>query len=241
VHASEGRRAWDPEQERVALDLAAGEHELAARIGQASGDWSFSLALARTGGSVLFRDSGLGRDDQRIASYRAYAFENTGDLANGYRLFMDTRRLGCVRCHVLTTTSGRTGDAVGPDLDGIGDRSSRRQLITSILEPSERIASGYAAVRVWTTDGRQLTGQVLKESAHELVLVDSSGEPLVLRKGEIAGRTTLAASVMPEGFDALLAPQELADLVTFLASLKGGDPFTAGLTETERRRGDQDD
>jgi hypothetical protein len=60
----------------------------------------------------------------------------------------------------------------------------------------------------------------------------------VLAVDEIAGRTTLAASVMPEGFDALLAPQELADLVTFLASLKSG---VSRPTEAERRRGSSGD
>ena len=238
VHAFEGRRPWAHDQERVGLDLEAGEHEVALLIGQSSGEWAFSLSLARTGGSVLFQDSGLGADDERIETYRAFALEHAGDLSNGYRLFMDTRRLGCVRCHVLTTTKGRTGDAVGPDLDGIGDRSNRQQLITSILEPSKRIASGYAAVHVWTKDGRQLTGQILKETARELVLVDSSGEPQVLALDEIAGRTTLAASVMPEGFDALLAPQELTDLVTFLAGLKSG---ISRPTEAERRRGSSGD
>ena len=142
LHAFDGRRSWAPDQDRLALELEAGEHEVVLRIGQGSGRWAFSVALARTGGSLLFQDSGLSVDAERLAQYRRYALEQPGDLANGYRLFMDTQRLGCVRCHVLTTTTGRTGDAVGPDLDGIGERSSRAQLITSILEPSAQIASG---------------------------------------------------------------------------------------------------
>jgi putative heme-binding domain-containing protein len=213
------------------------------RIGQGSGRWAFSVALARTGGSMLFQDSGLSVDAERLAQYQRYALEQPGDLANGYRLFMDTQRLGCVRCHVLTTTTGRIGDAVAADLDGIGERSSRAQLITSILEPSERIASGYAAERVWTIDGEELTGQILREDAKELVLVDPSGERHTLEKAEIAGRSALKASVMPEGFDALLAPEELADLVTFLEGLKGGEPRGAGAASEPfppgtRRRGE---
>jgi len=228
VHDFGGARAWGPDQDRVALELEAGEHEVLLRVGQGVGDWAFSFALLGGEGGALFRDVGLTSDDESIEAYREYAASNEGDLTNGFRLFQNTRRLGCVRCHVITTAAGGIGDRVGPDLDGLGDRYTRGQIATSILEPSRRIASGYATERIWTHDERQFAGQILSETARRLVLVDSSGEQHVLRTEEIAGRSPMQASVMPEGYQALLTRQELADLVTFLKGLKGGRPYREG-------------
>jgi putative membrane-bound dehydrogenase-like protein len=240
VHDGPHLRAWSPAQSRVELELEAGEHELLLRAQEGQVALGFSAALARRGGSALFEDAGLGTDEQRVASLGEYALRHRGDITRGYKLFNDTRRLGCVRCHALTTDKGRIGDSVGPDLDGIGARASRGQLISSILEPSRQIASGYAAERLWTTDGRQFTGKIVLERGGKLVLVEGSGERVVLPSESIAGRTALDASVMPDGYDALLTARELADIVTFLESLEAGEPpdGIAGPPEEAGRSGE---
>jgi putative heme-binding domain-containing protein len=180
------------------------------------------VAVAGSADGPLFEDSGIGADQDALEAYRRHALEVPGDVASGYRLFQDQHRLACVRCHRITTARGLVGERVGPELDGIGDRYDRAELITSILEPSSRIASGYTAERVWTRDGRNYQGQVLSETRTELVLVDAGGEQHRLRREDVEGRSPMRASIMPDGYQALMSRQELADLVAFLESLKGG-------------------
>ena len=43
----------------------------------------------------------------------------------------------------------------------------------------------------------------------------------MVRKADITGRRTSQTSVMPEGLQAALAPQQFADLIAYLQSLKG--------------------
>ena len=222
VHEFDGARAWAPDQDRVALELSAGPHELVVRVGQGVGDWAFSVSLEHEERSDLFRDGDLSVDSSRVQEYIDYASENRGDLANGFRLLTDARRLGCVRCHRITTMNGLLGDQVGPSLDGIGARYGPRQMAISILKPSLRVASGYETHRVWTHSGEQHSGQILGESRESLILVDSSGEQRLLQKRDIAGRAAMETSVMPDGYQSLMTREEFADLVTFLRSLGGG-------------------
>jgi putative heme-binding domain-containing protein len=71
-----------------------------------------------------------------------------------------------------------------------------------------------------TVDGRVVAGLVRSESADTLTLRDADGTDHAIPKAEILERTKAAVSLMPEGLPLDLSPQDFADLISYLESLK---------------------
>ena len=60
------------------------------------------------------------------------------------------RGVGCVKCHAA---AGRGTANVGPDLTGLGLKYDKAEIIRSVLDPSDRLATGYQPVVVATAWG----------------------------------------------------------------------------------------
>jgi putative heme-binding domain-containing protein len=153
----------------------------------------------------------------QISSEKILGME--GDAAAGRQRFQAAKSQQCRQCH---RAEGQ-GRAVGPDLDGIGSKRSRAELLESLLDPSRRIEQAYASHRVLTVDGRIFTG-ILGESAEGQVrLRVADGSEQVLKLDEIEERREVGLSLMPSGLAAEMTAEELADLIAYLASLTVGD------------------
>ena len=137
-----------------------------------------------------------------------------GDVAAGSQMFI---RLGCVNCH--TVSPGET--LKGPFLGGIASRYSRAELIESILKPSAKIAQGFETQLITLTNGKQVTGFVVREAGTEVELRDATGAQLVIKKTNIEEREKTKVSVMPEGLLDKESMEDLAALLAYLESLKG--------------------
>jgi hypothetical protein len=87
----------------------------------------------------------------------------------------------------------------GPHLVDIGKRYTPTELVESILKPSAKIAQGYESYSFAIADGRVFTGFVVSEAASTVQIRES---------------------VMPEGIAGNLTPEQLADLIAYLQSLK---------------------
>ncbi|MBX3744547.1 MAG: c-type cytochrome [Verrucomicrobiae bacterium] len=122
----------------------------------------------------------------------------------------------CAPCHRLAGY----GHVLGPDLESVRSQP-REKLLVGILDPNREVASAFLATTVETTDGESLTGVIVSESADGLVLRQASGLETSLPRQRILRQTTEPRSLMPEGFETTLTPQELADL---LACLTDGVP-----------------
>ena len=122
----------------------------------------------------------------------------------------------CVGCHRI----GTTGRAIGPDLSKIGAIRSGRDLLESILFPSNTLARDYEAHTVEVAGGGAVTGVVRGHSAEGLLLVDAAGQEVSVPHEKILSDTTLAESLMPAGLDAALGEPDLLDLVSYLQSLR---------------------
>src|SRR4051794_18934347 len=72
-----------------------------------------------------------------------------------------------------------------------------------------------------TTNGKLLTGFIVRESGGEVEIRDGSGARFVVRKSNIDERVPNKLSVMPEKLVDRLTPQELASILAYLESLKG--------------------
>jgi putative heme-binding domain-containing protein len=142
--------------------------------------------------------------------YRDYARSHTGDPAAGRLLF---EQRSCVRCHGLPGESG----GVGPDLAGIGRHHDREFLITSILDPSASVATGYGTITLVTHEGEMLFGKYLKEGP-EGVTMELNGKPRTVPYEDI--ETHKLNSFMPSGLEQTLTLQQFADMVAYLEKLK---------------------
>jgi putative membrane-bound dehydrogenase-like protein len=138
-----------------------------------------------------------------------------GDAARGRAAFAKV----CASCHVAEGT----GVGFGPELTVIGDKLGRQGLYTAILHPSAGIAFGYESTLLKLKDGTEVTGIVASETADELVLRRPGGLSTRYRTAEIASRSLLDRSPMPEGLAGTMTQEELVDLVEYLSTLKGSE------------------
>ncbi|WP_169972648.1 HEAT repeat domain-containing protein [Tautonia rosea] len=206
-------RPYSPDSERVRVRLRKGSNRLVMRVRQGIGTWAFGVQVSEPGQTLLAREeSGAG-----IEGLRAFALEHEGDARRGETLFFAGDGIGCVKCHAA---DGKGDSDIGPDLTGLAAKYDRAEIIRSILEPSDRIATGYQPVLVATDDGRVLAGLVREESASELVLADAEAKITRVAKNQIEERRLGQVSIMPEGLVDSLKAEEFADLVAYLMSLK---------------------
>lgn len=138
-----------------------------------------------------------------------------GSVANGEKHFKAGKGT-CIACHKI----GDVGRPIGPDLSHIGAIRTERDLLESILFPSNTLARDYEAHVIETSDGQQTLGVVKSHAAEGLVVLDIAGQEKTIAHQTIIGDTTLATSLMPMGLDQTMPEAELLDLVAWLRSLK---------------------
>ena len=144
----------------------------------------------------------------------AVSAAGSGDAGRGRVLFEG--KGGCLACHRV---NGK-GSRVAPDLSEVGAIRTAEYLERSILDPSESVLPEHRFVRAVTRTGVVITGRRLNEDTHTVQLIDQEERLHSLAKSDLREYSLLAASSMPSYKDKFSA-QELADLVTYLLSLKG--------------------
>jgi putative heme-binding domain-containing protein len=109
---------------------------------------------------------------------------------------------------------------VGPDLTTIGQVRTERDLLESTVFPSASFVRSYETVVVVTRRGEVHNGVVRKDTSEELVLATGATTEARIARADIADLQPGTTSIMPQGVDQLLTPQELADLIAFLKATK---------------------
>jgi putative heme-binding domain-containing protein len=71
-----------------------------------------------------------------------------------------------------------------------------------------------------TQDGREFSGLLREETADEVVLAKGPTEQFRIARADIEEMRPGLVSIMPQGLDQQLSPQQLADLVAFLRACK---------------------
>lgn len=139
----------------------------------------------------------------------------SGNAANGKKNF-EMGKGTCIACHKI----GEAGRPIGPDLSHIGAIRTERDLLESILFPSNTLARDYEAHVIETSDGQQILGVIKSHTAEGLLVIDIAGQEKTVAHQTIVGDTTLTTSLMPQGLDQTMPESELLDLVAWLRSLK---------------------
>jgi putative heme-binding domain-containing protein len=139
-----------------------------------------------------------------------------GDSQRGKSQFFGMSTLQCKTCHRVGDEGGR----VGPDLSAVGKKLSREQILESLAEPSRTIAQEYRTQLVQTSDGRTFTGVIVAKTDKEIVIRDAQDKETRLQVVEVEQTIPQPQSIMPEGLLRDLMPQQAADLLDYLFSLK---------------------
>ena len=129
------------------------------------------------------------------------------DRAHGGRLVAQH----CLACHQI---QGR-GRRLGPDLSGVGSQP-KEQLLVSLLDPSRQVSPDYLAYTLVTTDGQILSGLVANETPGSVTLRRAEAADEIVPRASIELLKASGKSLMPDGFEQKLSPQDVADMLEFL-------------------------
>ena len=132
------------------------------------------------------------------------------------RMAFEQGKGACIACHRI----GEKGRSVGPDLSKIGAIRTGRDLLESIIFPSNTLARDYETHAIETSDGTTVAGVVRGHSAEGLVVMNAAGQEMNIPHQKVVSNTTLTESLMPVGLDVALGETDLLNLVSYLQSLK---------------------
>ncbi|MBI86070.1 MAG: hypothetical protein CMJ81_22975 [Planctomycetaceae bacterium] len=147
-----------------------------------------------------------------------------GDVENGRQFFLAATGAQCKNCHRVDGTS----NTLGPDLSQIGKKYKPRELLESLVNPSQKIDPEYVTHLVVTSEGKILTGILAEKTEQYVVLTvfkDGKGELVRLSTEDVEELLPQKKSLMPERLLRDLTAQQAADLVAFLSSLKEASPL----------------
>ncbi len=154
----------------------------------------------------LFSDAAPGPRKEVIAKYQA-VLSMRGDAARGQKVF----ETACATCH----RAGDLGKDVGPNLATIRQWNPD-QVLSNILDPNREVAPNFIGYTVETKDGRTFDGIIADESAASLTLRRAEGISETVLRRDIASISGSGLSLMPEGLEAAITVEQMADLMAFL-------------------------
>ena len=125
----------------------------------------------------------------------------------------------CLTCHRVQDRGSR----LGPDLTDIGTTRRPDQLHASLLDPDAEILPENRGYRVVTRDGVSITGRLLNHDTFQVLMMDSKEQLRSFHKAELRLHGFVKGSAMPS-YRENLSPQELADVIAYLSTLKGVSP-----------------
>lgn len=121
----------------------------------------------------------------------------------------------CAACHENQTSGDSTQNAVGPNLDALSNWTNETWL-TAIIAPHRSVEEKYRSIQIQLNDGKTLVGLKTREDENSIECVTSDGKRERVAKEDISQSKESNLSLMPEGFERLLQPQDIADIVTYL-------------------------
>jgi putative membrane-bound dehydrogenase-like protein len=147
-------------------------------------------------------------DRQKVLDELKHLTEEKGDAAAGKIVFKNQ----CIKCH---THSG-DGAKIGPDLSGMAVHP-KHELLVHLIDPSRSVEGNFRVYSVLTVDGLAISGLLSSESRTAIELIDSEAKKHVVQREDIQNLQASPKSLMPDGFEKQVKPEELRDLLEFLA------------------------
>jgi putative heme-binding domain-containing protein len=152
----------------------------------------------------------------RTSAASATALPPGGDASRGKAVFEGKGE--CFTCHRV----GDRGSRLGPDLTEVGAVRRPAELEQALVDPGAVVRPDHRFYRVVPRNGAAVTGRLLHQDSFTILLMDPQERLRSFSKAELREHGMVKTSQMPSYKDRLAAA-EIADLVTYLASLKGID------------------
>ena len=167
-----------------------------------------------------------GSDAARSAVIEQYrpSLSAAGDAERGKQVFVKN----CSVCHKL----GDVGTAVGPNLTASQDRAPDA-VLANILDPNKYVAPNYVQYVVLDAAGRTHTGLIASQTATSISLMREKGETDTVLRTDVDELVSTGKSLMPEGLEKVISPEEMADLIAYVTSVQ---PTEEPLSEEEARK-----
>jgi putative heme-binding domain-containing protein len=136
-----------------------------------------------------------------------------GDGARGKALVESS---GCFDCHRIDDRGSR----LGPNLTRIGTIRTAVRLRQALIAPDEEVIADNRFARIVTKDGTTVTGKLLNQDAMSVQIMNPKEELKTYSRTNIREYTIIDKGLMPS-VKGKLTDQQVADIVTYLSSLKG--------------------
>ena len=164
---------------------------------------------------TLYKLLAAGAEARRSKIEQLIALVPSADAGRGHSVF-NGQKAACFSCHSI----GYRGGNIGPDLTKIGQIRTERDLLESIVFPSDSFVRSYEPITVSTRSGQVFSGTIRQDNPAELVLALNAKDTVRIAHDEIDEMVPGTVSIMPAGLDQQLTAEELADLVAFLRACK---------------------
>jgi putative heme-binding domain-containing protein len=207
------RPAWA----QVLLDRIEADHTMLPQIDagrRAALTQHSNVKLAERAAAIF--NAGMDGNRQAVMDrYLAATPALHADSKKGETVFANT----CSACHKFGDVPGRL---VGPDLATVKDRSAP-YLLTHILDPNRAVEDRYVFYTVTTHDGRVLAGMIAGEAGNSVTLIGLDGIEQTISRTEIRSLVSSGRSLMPDGLEAAIPEEDMANLIAFLAGAGGAE------------------
>ncbi len=163
--------------------------------------------------------SSVTADRKEVLQRYLSALTGRGSSEKGRELFAKN----CANCHRV----GGLGVDVAPDISDSRVKTAE-QILTDVLLPNQSIDGNYVGYVVTTVDGGNWSGVLAGDQGNSITLRVAGGDSMTILKSEIDTLQSTGLSLMPEGLEQNVTPEEMNDLITFIKNwryLDGKIPF----------------
>jgi putative heme-binding domain-containing protein len=108
------------------------------------------------------------------------------------------------------------GRKVGPELTG-AQRNNLDYVLLNLVDPNSAVGRDFRITIIVTDAGRSVAGIIVAENEGS-VTIRTANDDVTIPLDEIDIRKRSAVSMMPEGMLDKLTPEQIRDLVVYLAS-----------------------
>ncbi|WP_437187544.1 PVC-type heme-binding CxxCH protein [Planctomicrobium sp. SH668] len=149
----------------------------------------------------------LPADRVRVLEEYASVLTMEADPRRGIPVF----ERACATCHKV----GDRGVNVAPDISDSRTKSADF-LLVNILDPNRAIDNNFFSFTIVDADGITHSGIVVNETSTAVTLKQPEGKTVTIARSDIDEMKNNGVSLMPEGLERSISPQEMADLISYI-------------------------
>lgn len=174
-------------------------------------DYWYNPVTEKTGGYYkMIYDESLA--NKAFKKKQPPATLSESSVETGKQLFAEQ---ACSACHAVESRT----ELLGPNLNGIGNRLSREDILEEINFPSKIIKPSMGALRITRKDGQVLLGRAVNADEKEISLMLIGNSIVKIPRDQIAKIENEEKSLMYEGLIKGLTKQQVDNLLDYILSL----------------------